>query len=133
MNKNNVAIAMIEGAIAVNVTFEPSGGKYTYLSLQKLEVGDRVVVDTPRAGLTVVKVTAVDVGWDIDANFNYKFIVSKVDMAQYEQLTQAIEEVKDIIEAQRREAARKSMMEHLGLKASAVKSIEKVVKGLPRL
>ena len=124
---------MIEGAIAVNVTFEPSGGKYTYLSLQKLEVGDKVIVDTPRAGLTVVTVTAVDVGWDIDANFNYKFIVGKVDMTQYHELTEAIEEVKDIIESQRREAARQTMMAHLGLKASAVKKIEKVVKGLPRL
>lgn len=128
MNKNNVAIAMFDNVTAITVTFEPSGGQYTYMSLDKLKVGDKVLVDTPRAGLQVVTVTAVDVSWDIDAKFDYKFIVGKVDLDRYNQVQVAIKEVKDTIEAERRNQARKAMVEQLGLKANTVKKITSLTR-----
>lgn len=128
MNKNNVAIAMFDNVTAVTVTFEPSGSQYTYMSLDKLEVGDKVLVDTPRAGLQVVTVAAVDVSWDIDAKFDYKFIVGKVDLDRYNQVQAAIKEVKETIEAERRNQARKAMVEQLGLKANVVKKIASITR-----
>lgn len=131
MNKNNVAIAMFETAKAVEVTFANSGGKYTYMTLRDdLEVGDSVVVDTPRAGLTVVTVTKVDADWDIDAQFSYKFVVDKVNTAQHAEIVESIEEVKALIESERRKAARKAMVEGLGLKADLCKKIGKITSRL---
>lgn len=131
MNKNNVAIAMFETAKAVEVTFARSGGKYTYMTLRDdLEVGDKVVVDTPQAGLTVVAVTKVDADWDIDAQFNYKFIVDKVNTTQHAEIVESVEEVKALIEAERRKAARKAMVEGLGLKADLCKKVAKITSRL---
>lgn len=128
MNKNNVAIAMFDNATAINVTFPVSGGKYTYMTLDKLEVGDKVLVDTPRAGLQVVEVTAVDVAWDIDAKFDYKFVVAKVDLAQYNKIQEALNEVREVIENERRAQARRAMTEQLGLKAGTVKKIQALTR-----
>lgn len=123
MNKNNVAVAMFENAKAVKVSFSPSNGTYTYMTLDDLTVGDSVIVDTPKAGLQVVTVVATDVSWDIDAQYNYKFIVGKVDLEQYTKINEAITEVRELIEQERRAAARKAMTEALGLKAATVAKI----------
>lgn len=128
MNKNNVAIAMFDNVTAVTVTFPVSGGNYTYMSLEALEVGDKVIVDTPRAGLQIVEVTKVDVSWDVDAKYDYKFIVGKVDLTQYNKVQEAVAEVRETIEAERRNQARKAMVEHLGLKAATVSKIAKLTK-----
>lgn len=128
MNKNNVAIAMFDTVTAVTVTFPVSGGTYTYMSLEQLEVGDKVLVDTPRAGLQVVTVTAVDVAWDIDAKYDYKFIVGKVDLTQYNKVQEALTEIREVIETERRAQARRAVTEQLGLKAAAVKKIHALTK-----
>lgn len=128
MNKNNVAIALFDNVTAVVVTFPISGGRYTYMSLEELAVGDKVLVDTPRSGLQVVEVIEANVGWDIDAKYDYKFIVSKVDMDKYNQVKQAVEEVKAVIETERRAQARKAVTEQLGLKANTVKKIAALTK-----
>lgn len=131
MNKNNVAIVMFDSAKAIEVTFPNSGGKYTYMTLRDdLEVGDKVVVDTPRSGLVVVTVTKVDADWDVDAQFSYKFIVDKVDTAQHAEIVEAVEEVKALIESERRAQARKAMVQGLGLKADLCKKISKVTSRL---
>lgn len=128
MNKNNVALAMLDNVKAVEVVFSPSNGRYTYMTLLDLEVGDKVVVDTPRSGLVVVTVAKTNVDWDIDAKFDYKFIVNKVDTAQYDAVNHAMAEVKSLIEAERKAQARKAVVEQLGLKASTVAKINKLVK-----
>lgn len=128
MNKNNVALAMLDNVKAVEVVFSPSNGRYTYMTLLDLEVGDKVVVDTPRSGLVVVTVAKTDVEWDIDARFDYKFIVNKVDTAQYDAVNHAMAEVKSLIEAERKTQARKAVVEQLGLKATTVAKINKLVK-----
>lgn len=134
MQKSNMVLALLgDNVKAVEVTFPTSGGKYTYMTTLDLAVGDKVVVDTPRAGLQVVEVINADAEWDIDAKFVYKFIVSKVDTSYHEDLQVKINEVKEIVEQNRRDQARKAIVESLNLKAAQVKAITNIGKGLPRL
>lgn len=128
MNKNNVAIALFETAAAIEVTFPRSGGLYTYMTLDEVAVGDKVIVNTPQAGLQVVTVTKVNADWDIDAKYDYKFIVGRVDMSRYEEIQGAVKEVKAVIESERRAAARKAMTDTLGLKAATVAKIGKLTR-----
>lgn len=128
MNKNNVAIALFDNVTAVSVVFPNSNGVYTYMTMEELQVGDKVLVDTPRAGLVVVTVKEVDVSWDIDSKFSYKFIVDKVNMEKYERINQVVEEVRETIEAERKAQARKAVIEQLGLKANTVKRIAALTK-----
>lgn len=128
MNKNNVALALLDNVKAVEVVFSPSNGRYTYMTLLDLEVGDKVVVDTPRSGLVVVTVAKTNADWDIDARYDYKFIVDKVDTAQYDAVNNAMADVKALIEAERKAQARKAVVEQLGLKAATVAKINKLVK-----
>lgn len=134
MQKSNMVLALLgDNVKAVEVTFPTSGGKYTYMTTLDLQVGDKVVVDTPRAGLQVVEVINADAEWDIDAKYVYKFIVSKVDTSYHEDLQVKINEVKEIVEQNRRDQARKAIVESLNLKAAQVKAIANIGKGLPRL
>lgn len=63
---------------------------YTYKALKVtgVKVGDSVVVDSPSKGLCVVPVVEVHdtPQIDLDAPFEYKWIVQKVDRAEYDSL-----------------------------------------------
>lgn len=132
MNKTNVAIALLNNVSAVEVLFTPSKGKYTYLAPDSmgLQVGDKVVVNTPASGFVVVEVTAVDTGWDIDEKYTYKFVVSKVDTSAYDKLNETIDKVREEIERNRKEQARHQIREMLNLKAETVARIESLNKEL---
>lgn len=64
----------------------PFGKVYTYKTDLDLEVGAEVIVDAPSTGMTVVVVVEVHDFAEIDenANFNYKWIVGKVDFEAHE-------------------------------------------------
>lgn len=67
---------------------ECSGKAYTYKARleDKLQVGDYVVVDTPREGFKIVRVVGVDPSPVIDVNspFEYKWVVQKIDTTTYD-------------------------------------------------
>lgn len=121
---NNVAIALLSNVTAINVRFERSGGLYTYLTKRTdIAVGDKVVVDTPRAGLVVVEVQKVGIEFDIDAHFEYKFIVDKVDLTANEELKETLQAVKLLIEEERKSARKAEVLATLGLKADLLTKI----------
>lgn len=76
-------------AVQCAYDFNPANGKpldvYTYKTLDpSIKVGDICVVETQsRVKHTCVQVIAVDVQIPLDDNIQYKWIVSKVDLAPH--------------------------------------------------
>lgn len=64
-----------------------------------IAVGDKVVVDSPANGLVVVEVLSIDKAprIDLDADFTYKWIIQKVDMAAYEEREAKEEQAMDLL------------------------------------
>lgn len=88
---------------------------YTYLvdKSLKLVAGDRVLVDSPSKGLIVVYVAKVDdvAKVDLDASFDYKFIVQKVDTSAYDAILAQKLEFDDAIRAIEMERQREKLQE----------------------
>lgn len=84
-----VALAQ-DGVVTVGVTFDSGSRRYTYKARasEGIEVGNKVVVDSPSAGYVTATVVAVDAFADIDLDkpWNYKWIVQKVDDAFYKEI-----------------------------------------------
>ena len=87
MSNESVLVSLLQNARTCSVKFTGSEKSYTYKVPEGMELaeGDLAVVDAPSAGYTIVKVTKVhdESGIDIDAQFRYKWLVSKVDTASY--------------------------------------------------
>lgn len=90
MKISNLIAALTTTLSTVGVQFKDANGvaygrTYTYKTDLELKVGDEVVIDAPSTGLTVVVVAEVHTVADIDedAGFNYKWIISKVDLEQH--------------------------------------------------
>lgn len=91
---------------AVTVTFQGNETRrYTYKSLKEVEVGTKVVVDTPSNGFQVVTVVACKKGLDKQAQFEqYKWLVGVVDETEYRRLNDA---EKDFIRKAKEEQAKR--------------------------
>ena len=81
----------LENFYTVGVSFKNSGKVYTYKAAKdiKLEVEDCVIVQTVY-GFEIVDVVRVDEdasGIDLSLNCKYKFIVQKIDLTQYNELS----------------------------------------------
>lgn len=92
--KHRHLIALLqEGYTTIQVVFNDDvrgrSKPYTYKAPLSagVEVGDRVVVDSPSKGLVVVEVVGTDKAprIDLDADFTYKWIVQKVELKAYEE------------------------------------------------
>lgn len=88
-NNNTVDIFSLVAAselFEVKVKFNNSAQEYSYKSEVEYAEGDKVVVDTPSAGLQVVTVISCSKGLQ-GGNFpKYKWVVAKVDLARYIEL-----------------------------------------------
>ncbi|MGL5567502.1 MAG: hypothetical protein ACRDC4_17435 [Plesiomonas sp.] len=113
MQACNTVVAMMEGLKAVTVIFNESRGRYTYLSAQDINVDDLVIVNSPRSGMTICKVVDVTDNFDIHANFEYKFIVSKLDTTEYDAIMAAKAELEAQIKAAQEQEQRRLVREHL--------------------
>lgn len=81
----------------VKVVFAPYTGtqEYTYKTLLDLEEEDFVVVQTPNTGYQVVQVRSVmePLEADVNPDIRYKWVVQKVDFADYETCKEMEKEV----------------------------------------
>lgn len=73
--------------ITIGCTFESNRHRlYTYKTIDRsIKPGDFCVVETS-SGFNCVRVERVDEEPKVDGPYNYKFIVSKVDTAEYDKL-----------------------------------------------
>lgn len=118
------AVLFGEELYAVSVVFPNVLNRtYDYKSVVPYQEGDQVVVDTPSNGLQVVKVTACSKGLPLDVDFaKYKWIVGRVDMAEYKRLIEAESNfIKQAKENAKRQAAIKALAE-LGVSAEEYKA-----------
>lgn len=98
--------------------------------------GDHLVVLSPQNGLKVVQVCHVDESPDIDldANFDYKWAVSKVDLTEFRELTEKEKKFNDaLVEVERvkqRESLVKSFLDNLPEGSEARKLFEQTTASI---
>ena len=135
MNQKHLLALLQSGYTTIEVVFNDNGAKsktYTYKARleDNIQVGDRVVVDSPSKGMTVVEVTAVHktAKIDLDAPFTYKWIVQKIDSTAYDE-TQAkeaefLETMMEVERVHQRELLLSKFKDHLPEGSEARKMFE---------
>lgn len=118
------AIMFGEDLFETKVKFKNSDRQYSYKSTVQYQAGDRVVVDSPTDGLVVVTVVSSTRGLDVAAAgfAQYKWIVSLVDVAEYERLKGI--EIDFLAKAKREAQKRKAIAQlaELGVSADEYRS-----------
>lgn len=127
---NAVALAL-DTVTSVSIKFPTNDKQYTYLATFDVSKGDTVVVDT-QWGLKLVEVTAVRPGLPtelLESSYEYKFLVTKVDLDYYANQQAALAELREVIaeaQAAKREQERQDALakakQDLGLDANAALS-----------
>lgn len=131
MSELNILLAANENFKFVKVEFNGSQKEYLYKTTLELEDGDTVVVDTPSTGLTCAIVTEVLRLEEVDLeSFDYKWIVSKVDLEYYEKVKEMQSTVRKTINDSRRAKLIKNMREQISesLGEDTAKKVEKLVR-----
>lgn len=113
--KHKHLIALLqEGYTTIQVRFVSSAKLYTYKAPLSagVQAEDKVIVDSPTNGLTIVDVVSVDAHprIDIDADFTYKWIVQRVDMAAYQRTIDLEAEALEMLEEAERRRQRDELM-----------------------
>jgi hypothetical protein len=108
----------------VKVKFDGSPKFYTYKTMLDIVEGDTIAVDTPSHGFMCLKAVEVIPGMEFDFasnNFGIKWVVSKIDIEQYEQAQEmergALKKLNAIAHNKARQEMLKNMEEALGEKA----------------
>lgn len=106
MNYSTAVFLINDKVRAVKGTYEAgeNAGKTMFKTFSPtLKVGDFAIVPTnTRHNMTVVKITDVDVEFDIETTTNVEWIIGQIDMTAYEQvLGQEQEAVKTIQSAEK--------------------------------
>lgn len=148
MNLNHLMSLLQDDYVTVEVAFSVKGvvssNTFTYKAPKafNLATGDKVIVDSPTNGLTVVTVVNVHQYGDIniDAPFDYKWIVQKVDTSGYHERLNREKEFMDALRdaevLRRRQMAKKIFVESLGEGTEARKAFEDALfklRGTPQV
>lgn len=135
MSIETLLAQMIPDLRVVNVRFkdcngQPVGREYSYKTMDaEVIVGDTVVVDTPSTGLQCVVVTKVTdaTALEVQSSINYKWIIQRVDMAEYnkclandEKVGQTIALAQKAAAVRRAKAELDALLEASGLTAEQV-------------
>lgn len=98
MNNSTIVLLINDNARAIKATYEDGHAPGIFKTLdQTIAVDDLIVVETnTRHGMTVCKVTEVDVDVDFDATAEVKWIVHRIDASAYNDI---LEQEKDAIAA----------------------------------
>jgi hypothetical protein len=114
--KQSLIVFLINDTVrAIKGRYEDGGAETTFKTFdQTIQVDDFVVVQSgTRHGLTVVKVSAVDVDVDLEGSPEIVWAVQKVDMASFavtlDQERKAISAVQAAEKARKREELRRSL------------------------
>ena len=98
MNNSTIVLLINDSARAVKATYEDGHSPALFKTLdQTIAVDDLIVVETStRHGMTVVKVTEVDIDVDFDSAADVKWVVHKIDASAYKSI---LEQEKEAIAA----------------------------------
>lgn len=117
MNYTTAVFLINSDVRAIKCSYEPEKlPAYIFKTLDKtIQVDDLVVVPTDtRHGMTVVKVTEVDVDPDFDSDIQMKWVVSKVDQAAYATIlsreAEAVTVIKSAEKTKKRNELRDAML-----------------------
>lgn len=115
-NSKTLASMLIEGLKTVKVCFNNETKKYTYKTMDDLEIDDLVIILGPRGDFKIAKVSSVDKIPDLNpnSNKNYKWIVQKIDLTKFNELNKLEEEFADDL----RELEQKSIRDNAKLMLS---------------
>lgn len=132
MNYSTAIFLISDAARGVMVSYEIGAdgkGKQPFRLVKTLDgavkVGDFVVVETEtRHNMTVCRVEEIDVEPDLDATSYIKWIVGRVNLADFDDLkaqeTSAIERIKQAEKRKRREELRKDLEDLAGEEVMAI-------------
>jgi hypothetical protein len=98
MQNSTIVLLINDDARAIRAEYEDGGKKSLFKTLDPtIKVDDLIVVETnTRHGMTVVKVTEVDVDINFDTDHDVKWVIQPVDADIFEQI---LEQEKDAIAA----------------------------------
>ena len=113
MQEVDLLLAQNESFRYVECEFKNGRQLYTYKTLEEVEKGEFVVVDTPQNGLTVVKVVEVLKAHEKKCNFAIKWVVQKVDMSRYEELNEKEGQAQELINTSKTKKLVEDMTETL--------------------
>jgi hypothetical protein len=119
MKTRHLVSLLQDGYTTVKISFAKGSSLYTYKTHLTLAIGDYVVVDK-RGGFSVGQVIIVDEHptIDTDADFDYKWIVQKVDTTAYEKLLASEKEARVAIAKIGRDKAREATLAALSSSTS---------------
>ncbi len=107
-----------------------SSKSYTYKTTLDVKEDDLVIVHTPSGEYKVVRVVSVKELHDVDNSFEYKWVVSKVDLDYYESCKRTESEIKKAVNRmtfdKQREEYKAQLQERLG--KEAVLTLEGLVR-----
>lgn len=142
MKTKNIAAVLMDNCKTIGVKFSEGEKLYTYKTTEDFEIGEYVVVNTPRyhiqgeySGLTIAIVSEVHKvpQIDVDSNINYQWIVQKVDMANYKDLNAREEKFNDhLLEMQQKSVksnAINMLAENLGVDMDSIQDTVKLLNG----
>ena len=131
MNVTNLAIALSEDIVTMNIRFAGTDKTYTYLCEKELaeffKVGDLAICWSPKSGdgirCILGDVTAVHTSSkvDIDSQIRYNWVLARCDKTAKE-LNAIVEEQEESIADPRREAVMQSYIKSLHLLANSLDS-----------
>lgn len=136
MNELDILNAMYNGLI-VKCIFESTersklaeSKAYSYkCNIPDVKVGDRVIVESSQGYFRSVVVVEISDSLDIKPGVQYKWVVSKLDIDNYEQLlakeTLAIKHIRRT----KQNAIRKQMIESAGISADELNNILLIING----
>lgn len=133
MNDINLLLSQNKAFRFVKVEFSTNSTRlYTYKTIDDIEVGDTVIVDTPSEGFKAVKVVKVSLPHEevTERDFQYKWIVQKVDTSRYEEIVAKEQEAQLLINTASTKVLVKKLNEELAeqIGAPALKQLHKLVR-----
>lgn len=111
MNNSAIVFLVNDEARAVRATYEDGHSPDLFKTMDPtIAVDDLVVVETTtRHGMTVVKITEVDVDVDFDSNATIKWVVQKVDHGLHDKLVEQEKEAIATVHAAERDRKKKEL------------------------
>lgn len=136
MNELDILNAMYNGLI-VKCIFENTersklaeSKAYSYkCNIPDVKVGDRVIVESSQGYFRSVVVVEISDSLDMEPGVQYKWVVSKLDIDNYEQLLAKEALAIKHIRRTKQNAIRKQMIESAGISADELNNILLIVNG----